>query len=72
MYTPIVLPRPTEAVEVDVATMVIVGDKISMIMDAIGTDETVTAEIITVIIEMMAGIMMTAVETAQESSQQSQ
>ena len=35
-----------------------------MIMDAIGTDETVTAAIITAIIGIMAGVMMTDVATA--------
>ena len=61
--TPIVLPKPTNAVEVDVATIVTVGVGIAMIMDAIGTDKTVTAAIVTAIIGIMAGVMMTAMET---------
>ena len=41
-----------------------VGVGIAMIMGAIGTDKTVTAEIIAAIIRIMEGIIMTAVETA--------
>ena len=61
---PIFLPGPTQAVEVDVALIVTVGVKIAMVMDAIGTEKTVTAEIITAIIWIMAGFMMTAMTTA--------
>ena len=46
------------------AIMVTVGVRISIIMDSIGTDETVTASIITAIIGIMSGVMMTAVATA--------
>ena len=46
--------------EVDVATNVTVGVGIAMIMDAIGTDETVTAVIITTIVGTMTGVTMTA------------
>ena len=41
-----------------------VGVRIATSMDTIGIDKTVTAEIITVIIGIMEGVMMTAVETA--------
>ena len=58
---PIVLPEPTEAVEVDVETIVTVGVKITMIMDAINMDDTVIAAVITAIIGIMTGIMMNAV-----------
>ena len=61
---PIVLTVPTEAVEVNVATIMTVGVRIATSMDTIGIDKTVTAEIITVIIGIMEGVMMTAVETA--------
>ena len=64
MDPPIFLPGPTQAVEVDVALIVTVGVKIAMVMDAIGTEKTVTAEIITAIIWIMAGFMMTAMTTA--------
>ena len=56
----IFLPGPTEDVEVDVATNVTVGVGIAMIMGAIGTDETVTAVIITTIVGTMTGVTMTA------------
>ena len=61
---PIVLTGTTDAVEVDVAKIVTVGVRISMVMDAIGMDETATTAIITAIIGIMAGIMMAAVETS--------
>ena len=61
MDPPIVLPEPTEAVEVDVETIVTVGVKITMIMDAIKMDDTVIAAVITAIIGIMTGIMMNAV-----------
>ena len=61
---PIVLPGPTEAVEVEVTTIVTVGVRIAKTMDAIGTDETVTAAIITAIIGIMPGVMMTIVAAA--------
>ena len=61
MDPPIVLPEPTEAVEVDVETIVTVGVKITMIMDAINMDDTVIAAVITAIIGIMTGIMMNAV-----------
>ena len=64
MGPPIFIPRPTEAVEVDVETIVTVWVGIAMIMDVIGTDNTVTAAIITAIIRIMSGVMMTAVATA--------
>ena len=44
--------------------MVTVGVRISIIMDSIGTDETVTASIITAIIGIMPGVMMTIVAAA--------
>ena len=65
MDPPIVLPGPTEALEVDVATIVTVGVGIAKNMGAIGTDNTVTSAIITVMIGIMIGVMMTAVETAE-------
>ena len=61
---PIVLTGTTDAVEVDVEKIVTVGVRISMVMDAIGMDETATTAIITAIIGIMAGIMMAAVETS--------
>ena len=60
----IFLPRPTEALEVNMTTIVTVGVGIAIIMDAIGTDETVSAEMITAIIGVMEGVMMTAVATS--------
>ena len=58
IYPPIVIPVPKEAVEVDVATIVTVEVGIAKTMDAIGTNETVTTEIITAIIGIMVGAMM--------------
>ena len=60
----IVLPRPTEAVGVDVATILTVGVGISNTMVEIRRDETVTAEIIATIIRIVAGFMMIIVATA--------
>ena len=61
---PIVFPGPTEAVELGVATIVTAGVGIAKTVDTLGTDETITAAIITAIIWIMAGVMMTAVATA--------
>ena len=57
-------PGPTEAVELGVATIVTAGVGIAKTVDTLGTDETITAAIITAIIWIMAGVMMTAVATA--------
>ena len=65
MYPPVILPRPTEVVEVDVATIVTMGVWIAKTMDVIGADKIITAAIITAIIRIMAVVMMTAVPTAE-------
>ena len=59
----IILPEPTDDVEVEMATIVTMGVGIDKTMDATGTDETVNSAITNARIGIMAGVMTTAVAT---------